>query len=161
MKYTIGKNPNSRNGFKKGDANVAKKAEVRAKISKALIGKKQAPRSKEQIAKQIEASIRARKEKGNFSGKGHPNYRDGKAPIRKRMYNTKYFQDWRKAVFERDDYTCVFCFAKGGQLHADHIKPFAYYPELRFELSNGRTLCVDCHKATPTYGFHKKEFIQP
>lgn len=58
---------------------------------------------------------------------------------------------WRKAVFERDNYTCVWCKQKGGNLNADHIKPFAFYPELRFDLCNGRTLCVNCHKLTDTY----------
>lgn len=37
-------------------------------------------------------------------------------------------------------------------LHADNIKPFALYPELRFEVTNGRTLCIPCHKKTGTYG---------
>lgn len=59
---------------------------------------------------------------------------------------------WRKAIFERDDYTCQTCGVRGGQLQADHIKPYALFPHLRWELSNGRTLCVPCHKATPTYG---------
>lgn len=59
---------------------------------------------------------------------------------------------WRKQVFNRDNYTCQMCGERGGRLCADHIKPFAHYPELRTELSNGRTLCVDCHKLTPTYG---------
>ena len=59
---------------------------------------------------------------------------------------------WRTAVFERDDYTCQSCGQHGGYLNADHIKPFALYPELRLDLDNGRTLCVDCHKATDTYG---------
>ena len=67
------------------------------------------------------------------------------------------WREWRKAVFERDDFTCVFCVAKNEkgkwiEIHPDHIKPFAYFPKLRFELSNGRTLCAPCHRKTPTYG---------
>lgn len=55
---------------------------------------------------------------------------------------------WRKSIFKRDDYTCQICGVRGSYLEADHIKPFAYFPELRFELSNGRTLCRDCHNKT-------------
>lgn len=55
---------------------------------------------------------------------------------------------WRREVFERDDYTCQICGVRGAYLEADHIKPFAYFPELRFELSNGRTLCRKCHDTT-------------
>jgi len=62
------------------------------------------------------------------------------------------YKIWRTAVFERDDYTCQNCNEKGGYLNADHIKPFSLYPDLRFELNNGRTLCVPCHKATDTFG---------
>ena len=40
----------------------------------------------------------------------------------------------------------VYCGQVGGYLEADHIKPFSLYPELRFELSNGRTYCKPCHK---------------
>lgn len=56
--------------------------------------------------------------------------------------------NWRKAVFERDGYRCRKCGEKGGYLEAHHIKPFAYFPELRFELSNGLTLCEKCHNKT-------------
>jgi 5-methylcytosine-specific restriction endonuclease McrA len=62
-------------------------------------------------------------------------------------------RDWRKAVFERDDYTCQLCFVRGGKLQADHIKPFKAFPELRLVLENGRTLCVGCHRKTETYGW--------
>jgi len=57
-------------------------------------------------------------------------------------------ENWRKAVFDRDDYTCQICFLRGGYLEADHIKPWAYFRELRFEITNGRTLCRMCHDKT-------------
>jgi hypothetical protein len=44
------------------------------------------------------------------------------------------------------------CLKRGGELHPDHIKQFALYPELRYELSNGRTLCADCHRKTESWG---------
>jgi hypothetical protein len=62
------------------------------------------------------------------------------------------YKAWRSAVFKRDDHTCQECGVRGGTLNADHIKPFAVFPEGRFEVSNGRTLCRDCHLQTPTFG---------
>ncbi len=68
---------------------------------------------------------------------------------------TSEYKFWRLEVFERDDYTCQECGIRGVELNADHIKPWSKYPELRYERSNGRTLCVDCHRITPTYGNRK------
>lgn len=62
-------------------------------------------------------------------------------------------REWRQKVFERDRFTCQLCGQRGGRLQADHIKSFSAYPELRHVLSNGRTLCVGCHKLTPNYGY--------
>jgi len=68
-------------------------------------------------------------------------------------HGSAFDREWRIAVFERDNYTCQLCGVRGGRLQADHIKPFKAFPELRHDLSNGRTLCVPCHKTTPTYGW--------
>ena len=63
---------------------------------------------------------------------------------------------WRESVFRRDNWTCVFCNKKGGNLQADHIKPFNLFPDLRFIIENGRTLCVGCHRKTESFGMTKK-----
>lgn len=60
-------------------------------------------------------------------------------------------QDWRHAVFSRDDYTCQKCGERGITLNAHHILNYWKYKHLRTEVSNGITLCETCHK-----GFHKK-----
>lgn len=62
------------------------------------------------------------------------------------------YKQWRAAVFERDGYQCQICGQVGGKLNADHIKPFSTHPDLRLEITNGRTLCVECHRQTETFG---------
>lgn len=64
----------------------------------------------------------------------------------KRVRGSVAFKDWRRAVFERDDYTCLSCRQKGGRLHPHHVYSFTRYPGLRFDVDNGATLCEACHK---------------
>jgi 5-methylcytosine-specific restriction endonuclease McrA len=94
----------------------------------------------------------------NMVGPNNPNWRGGRDSEHARLRKTFRYTEWRKAVFERDDYTCVICRQRGGTLNADHIKPFAFFPDLRFELSNGRTLCVKCHKK---HGWHGNQYQNP
>lgn len=87
-----------------------------------------------------------------ISGINHPAWKGGIISINEKIRKSLEYKLWRRAVFERDKYTCVWCKQKGGNLNADHIKPFALFPELRFALDNGRTLCIECHKRTDTWG---------
>ena len=53
---------------------------------------------------------------------------------------------WRKSVFERDNHTCQHCNKTNCLVHAHHIKPASEFPELKFDIGNGITLCPKCHK---------------
>lgn len=66
---------------------------------------------------------------------------------------------WRKAIFDRDDYTCQNCGVRGGYLEADHIQSWAHYPKLRHILLNGRTLCRSCHAKTANYKARGKVYV--
>ena len=84
-------------------------------------------------------------------------WRGGISPQNEIERKSLQYKLWRAEVFKRDNWTCQICFIRGVEIHADHIKKFSDYPELRFEVSNGRTLCVPCHKSTDTYGVNKKK----
>ena len=87
-----------------------------------------------------------------MSGSNHPNWQGGLTAKNKLVRKSIIYQLWRNAVFERDNYICQSCGSHGGDLNADHIKPFALYPKLRFSIDNGRTLCKSCHTKTSTWG---------
>lgn len=127
--------------------NCASKAplsnETRKRLSESHKGKVQ---SVETRKRNRESQIR-RIEKGV-----HNRWRGGISPINQKIRRSLEYRIWREAVFKRDNYTCRFCGKRGGTIHADHIKQFAYYPELRFAIDNGRTLCKACHLSTDTYG---------
>lgn len=82
-------------------------------------------------------------------------WKGGITPINRLIRSSTKYKVWRHSVFERDNYTCQHCGIRGGNLEADHIAPFSKYPALRFSIDNGRTLCVPCHKKTPTWGKRK------
>ena len=78
-------------------------------------------------------------------------WKGGVTPIHAKIRTSLEYRLWREAVFERDNHTCIWC-GSVEKIEADHIKPFAYFPELRFAIDNGRTLCHSCHTTTETYG---------
>lgn len=156
-KAVLGKNK----GNKRPDLVVRNKTlQNRKRVSVALTGRIRSEEHCANIAKArlgtkwpIEARLAI--SQGQRSGKNNANWRGGVNPINEGLRRTTAYRLWRQRVFERDEFTCQRCSIRGVLLNADHVMPFAFYPDLRFELLNGRTLCVPCHKLTPTYLNHK------
>ena len=81
----------------------------------------------------------------HVSGKNHQNWKGG---ISKNHHSTSEpkYKEWRMKVFERDMFKCkIFNQDCKGQLQAHHILKWAEYPELRYEINNGITLCIAHH----------------
>lgn len=80
-------------------------------------------------------------------GRRHYAWKNGSAQRRKRVRESQPYKAWRTRVFFRDGFLCKSCGdARGGNLQAHHIKPYSSHPKLRFDVSNGLTLCVTCHR---------------
>lgn len=92
------------------------------------------------------------KHRPDMMGDKHFAWKSNATSVNDKIRKSLEYKNWRLAVFQRDNYTCQECGDRGVTLHADHIKPFAYFSELRLVIENGQTLCVPCHKRTPTYG---------
>lgn len=121
-------------------------AESRRKMSAAAkrrpsnrLGKKHSAETRAKIS-------RVTKER-TARGPDHYAYTHGKHQRDKCDRRTTEYKEWRAAVYERDCYTCQVCGDnKGGNLQAHHVKSFADHPDLRFVVSNGTTMCQDCHE---------------
>lgn len=112
------------------------------------------------------------------SGSAASNWQGGLTPLHTEIRSLLEMRNWRKQVFERDDYICQECKQRGCKLEAHHIKPFTllfkeflqYYSQFSpiedketltrlaitwapfWDTTNGKTLCESCH-AKP--GVHK------
>lgn len=82
---------------------------------------------------------------GRVTGDRHYNWKGGKTKARKKEMVKYEYLMWRGLVFERDNYTCQSCGAHGIYLMAHHKKSWADHPHLRYDLSNGISLCKKCH----------------
>jgi hypothetical protein len=76
----------------------------------------------------------------------HPNWNPNKTD-EERLKERKFteYHDWRKQVFENDLYTCQCCDEIGHDLNAHHLDGWNWCIEKRLDISNGITLCKDCH----------------
>ena len=98
------------------------------------------------------------RKKMSINNKGNKSHfwRGGLTEKNRKLRNSLQYKIWRDSVYKRDNWTCTKCSDKSKKgntviLNADHIKPWSKYPKLRFDINNGRTLCLACHKKTPTF----------
>jgi hypothetical protein len=99
--------------------------------------------------------------KGFSSGNKHWNWKGGITGIVFQIRHCFEYRQWRSDIFTRDNFTCVLCLKRGGELNADHYpKTFssiiheykitslseAVGCDELWNINNGRTLCVECHR---------------
>ena len=86
------------------------------------------------------------------NGKNSSHWKGGVSRAYKTGYWSIEYRAWRKSVFERDNFECQKCSQKRGKyITAHHIKSWRNYPKLRYKISNGITLCEECHSKTDNY----------
>jgi len=111
-------------------------------------------------------------------GEKHYNWKNNRSKLQAIIRHRAEYGEWRKKVFERDNYTCQICEAKNGKgksiiLNADHY-PKHFYKILDdnniseiteamnckelWDINNGRTLCRECHKKT--FKFHSNQYVK-
>ncbi len=114
-------------------------------ISKALAGRKLSKEHKEAIRKGVIKAGNIPPKNTHLVGKNHPNWKGGFSKIRAKDFKSKEYTKFRMAVLKRDNFICQDCGKKGMPLVVHHIKFWGPYPELRYKIANGITLCKECH----------------
>jgi hypothetical protein len=103
-------------------------------------------------------------------GKNNPNWKNGATQLREKIRKLLEYREWRTSIFQRDGWTCQKCGRKrkvGDRLiiEAHHIISFneiikrykiktvkdALSCKLLWDIKNGQTLCISCHKQTDSY----------
>lgn len=72
-------------------------------------------------------------------------YAASRKPDTDKKRNSYQYRQWRDAVYQRDNFRCQVCGSEGA-IQAHHLEPWHTMPALRYEVSNGITLCQTCHE---------------
>lgn len=141
----------ARNGIKKSSEykSQVQKANATGKTKSKSTRKKIADKRKGiKLTEETKAKILKTKIERNTIPKGSSHYKWKGGKTWERFKNPLY-QEWRSLVLNRDDFTCQSCGKHCNKnekgLAAHHIKEYAKYPELRYDINNGLTLCRKCH----------------
>lgn len=142
--------------------------DVRKKISAKLTGQKLSPETIKKLMGRTpwnkgKRFVEIEKEK-------HWNWKGGRTKLAVRIRCSFEGRKWTYAVFKRDKSACIKCGAKKVDdnkffLQAHHIKPLwqlmneykirsfddAIKCKELWDIDNGQTLCIPCHKQTDSY----------
>jgi hypothetical protein len=86
-----------------------------------------------------------KRESIGMRGEKHWNWKGGVTAQIDKLRKSDEYKQWRESVYRRDKWTCQRCGRKIKPITAHHIKSFTGFPDLRFEVTNGTTLCRSCH----------------
>lgn len=79
-------------------------------------------------------------------GSNNPRWIKDRKQARQDRRNDGEYKQWRFSVYKRDGFICKFnnqdC---KGRLESHHILSWKEYPELRYDINNGITLCHSHH----------------
>jgi hypothetical protein len=101
-------------------------------------------------------NIRCRSCWGKFeAGENHPNWNPNLTDRERYLSKNRSSQcwgigKWKKSVKEKDKFTCQCC-GSNRNLIVHHKESYKDFKDLRLDINNGITLCVECHKK-----FHHK-----
>jgi len=115
-------------------------------ITKVWLGKKFTESHRNNISAGNKGKPKSADHVKKLSRENHWNWKGGKTEANHLIRKSKEYNIWRKGVYKRDYWTCRMCNIKQKSPVAHHIKGFNEYPELRFDIDNGLTLCRSCHK---------------
>lgn len=158
-KFNLGKKRTDETKRKMSEAQAGKKLteEHKLKLSKSHMGKAPVNKGTKGVMKAWNKGIKYTA----VSGEKNSNWKGGVTPENKKIRSSLEMKLWRISVFERDVFKCQVCQSVGGYLNAHHIRSFAHHPELRCDVNNGITLCVECHKLTHNHAEKAKKGEQP
>lgn len=142
-RVAIRQNTKGRPGYFKGRVHSEESKDKMRASYRNIASRRVGKRHTLQTRKIISAITRVRTPRGSAC---HA-FVDGRSSERGAHRLTAEYKRWRYDVYLRDQFTCQHCGDdRGGNLCAHHIKSFANYPDLRFVIGNGVTLCKSCHK---------------
>ncbi len=108
-------------------------------------------------------------EKRTKLSKAHLKGKESVSTVNEIIRASEKYNNWRKRVYARDNYTCQICGKRDGNICAHHKKPVidiirnnnlhtqedVISCEELWDISNGETLCPKCHRKTENFGYHE------